>query len=63
MKFYTPREAAEARGVSVQFIRRYCNEGKIPGAIQKEGNWLIPEDTRKPGTQNVKEPTLTPLAK
>lgn len=63
MKFYTPREAAEMWGVSVQFVRRCCNEGKIPEAIHKDGNWLIPEGTRKPGSRNVKEPTLTPLAK
>lgn len=63
MKLYTPREAAEMWGVSVQFVRRCCNEGKIPEAIHKDGNWLIPEGTRKPGSRNVKEPTLTPLAK
>lgn len=54
MKFYTPREAAEAWGVSVQFVRRCCNEGKIPEAVQKDGNWLIPEGTWKPGSRNVK---------
>ena len=63
MKLYTPREAAEMWGVSVQFVRRCCNEGKIPEAIHKDGNWLIPEGTRKPGSRNVKEPTLAPLAK
>lgn len=63
MKYYTPREAAEAWGVSVQFVRRCCNEGKIPEAVQKDGNWVIPEGTRKPGSRNVKEPELTPLAK
>ena len=56
-------QAAEAWGVSVQFVRRCCNEGKIPEAVQKDGNWLIPEGTRKPCSKNVKEPVITPFAK
>ncbi len=43
-KLYTPREAAEKLGVTINEIRKQCVEGKIPGAFKnKEGTWQIPE--------------------
>lgn len=40
--FYTPEEVAEYYRVSVETIRRLCNQGKIPGAKQIGRQWRIP---------------------
>ena len=43
MKYYTPKETALLWGISTQLVRRYCKDGKVPRAILRDGNWLIPE--------------------
>ena len=53
MKYCTAKEMAVKWGVSTQMVRRYCKEGKIPAAIQWEGNWQIPADAEKPGSESV----------
>ena len=63
MKYYTPKETALMWGVSTQLVRRYCKDGKVPRAILRDGNWLIPEGTRKPGAENDPVAELKPLAK
>ena len=55
MKHMTIKEAANKWGVSEQMVRRYCKEGKIPGAVQKGAVWSIPNGTKKPG-QGTPEP-------
>ena len=56
MKHMTIKEAANKWNVSEQMVRRYCKEGKIPGAVQKGAVWSIPNGTKKPG-QGTPEPT------
>ncbi len=49
MKYLSIQDAALAWCVSEQLVRRYCREGRIPGAIQKDGTWSIPIGAKKPG--------------
>ena len=63
MKLYTAEDTATLWGISVQMVRRYCREGKVPGAVQTEQGWMIPEGTPKPGAQMVRETPQTPLVK
>ena len=39
---------AEKWGVNVSLVRRYCTQERIPGVIQRDGAWLIPEDAKRP---------------
>lgn len=63
MKFYSANETAVIWDISGAMVRRYCKEGKVPGAVQTELGWQIPEGTPKPGAQMVRETPPTPLAK
>ena len=63
MKLYTADDTATLWGISVQMVRRYCRENKVPGAVQTEQGWMIPEGTPKPGAQMVRETPPTPLVK
>jgi Fic family protein len=44
-------------------VRRYCRENKVPGAVQTEQGWMIPEGVPKPGVQMVRETPATALVK
>ncbi len=61
MKYLTAKETAKVWQVSGQLVRRYCKEGRIPGAFQKDGGWLIPEDTQKPGSKKEQSEEKVPL--
>ncbi len=61
MKYLTTRETSVIWKVSKQMVRRYCIEGKVPAAIQKDGVWMIPEGTPKPGTQKEDKQEKIPL--
>ena len=72
MKYLTVNDVCSLWGVSQQFVRRLCKEGRIPGAEQSDDGWLIPEGTEKPGrkprtqtTRKAPQPktVLTPFAK
>lgn len=63
MKFYSANETAIIGDISGAMVRRYCKEGKVPGAVQTEQGWMIPEGTPKPGAQTVRETPPTPLVK
>ena len=63
MKLYTAEDTATLWAISVQMVRRYCREGKVPGAVQTEQGWMIPEGTLKPGTEVKRETPTTPLVK
>ena len=64
MKYITTLEASENWKISERMTRKYCIQGCIPGAIQKDKTWLIPEDAQKPSRVAVPdEPEpLPPLA-
>ena len=66
MQYISTKAASEKWAITEQLIRRYCRQERIPGAIQKEGAWLIPEDAKKPAKIEPVEkevPELPPLAK
>lgn len=66
MHYISTKAASEKWTITEQLIRRYCRQERIPGAIQKEGAWLIPEDAKKPAKIEPVEkevPELPPLAK
>ena len=66
MHYISTKAASEKWAITEQLIRRYCRQERIPGAIQKEGAWLIPEDAKKPAKIEPMEkdvPELPPLAK
>lgn len=66
MEYITVKEAADKWNTSVQIVRRLCRQERIPGIIQREGAWLIPEDARKPGRTDptvAESEELPPLAK
>ena len=66
MEYITVKEAADKWNTSVQIVRRFCRQERIPRIIQREGAWLIPEDARKPGRTDpavAESEELPPLAK
>lgn len=63
MKMYRAEDIATLWDISVQMVRRYCREGKVPGAVQTEQGWMIPDGTLKPGSEIPRETPQTPLVK
>lgn len=63
MKLCTAREMADAWDVTIQLVRRYCKDGKVPNAVLTEQGWMIPEGTLRPGTEFKRETPQTPLVK
>ena len=63
MKLCTAREMADSWDVTIQLVRRYCKDGKVPNAVLTEQGWMIPEGTLKPGTEVKRETPTTPLVK
>ncbi len=48
MDYLTANEIAEIWGISSRRVRILCNEGRVEGAVQKAGVWLIPGIAEKP---------------
>ena len=44
----TTQQAAALRGVAVVTVRRWCQQGKVPGAIRIGRDWMIPETAALP---------------
>ena len=63
MNYITTKETSELWNVSDQMIRKYCREGRISGAIQKDGVWLVPEDAKKPERIKHEKPRDPALVK
>ena len=66
MEYITVKEAADKWNTSVQIVRRLCRQERIPGIVQRDGAWLIPEDAKKPDRAEytvAKATELPPLAK
>ena len=63
MNYFTPNETAIRWKISGQMVRRYCKEGRIPGAIPGEDGWLIPENAMKPGSFYERDTDSSPLVK
>lgn len=66
MEFITTKAAAEKWEMSEQAVRRFCRNGKVPGAIQDGSTWLVPEKARRPRKSErigIDTSRLHPLAK
>ena len=65
MEYITIKEAAKRWGVSEVLARKYCREGRIPGARPGDKGWEIPKRTKKPEKLpgRVAAPYIPPLAK
>lgn len=48
MRLVPEEEYAANHGLTVQTVRDYCAEGKLPGAVQEGEMWRIPADTPLP---------------
>ncbi len=55
MKYCSLSETAKRWGVSKTLVRRYCQQGRIIKAKQKDGVWMIPENAAKPTPLNAPE--------
>ena len=63
MSMITVTEAAENWGISVQLVRRYCREKRIPNAIMHDGVWFIPSNASRPDREEAETVTTPPLLK
>ena len=65
MEYITIKEAAKKWGVSEVIARKYCREGRIPGAKPGDKGWEIPKRAKKPEKLpgRVTEPYIPPLAR
>ena len=66
MEYISVKEAADKWNTSVQIVRRFCRQERIPGIIQREGAWLIPVNAKKPertDSSAAEAEALPPLAK
>lgn len=52
MKYLSVKQTAEKWGISGTMVRRYCVQGRISNAIQKEDGWKIPANAKKPSGAN-----------
>lgn len=48
MEYLTSEEIAQKWDISSRRVTTLCKDGRIDGAIQKGGIWLIPDDAQKP---------------
>ena len=66
MEYMTVKEATEKWEMSGQIIRRFCRQERIPGAIIRNGVWVIPANAKRPdrvGQVASDAVELPPLAK
>ena len=55
MKFMNVSETAEKWGIDQRMVRSYCKDGRVPGAIQNDDNWLVPLSAIKPPRKKREE--------
>ena len=66
MQYLSAKEIAEKWGVSPILVRRLCRQGRVPGAVCKNGVWHIPEDAVRVSRtilEHTEEVVLPELAK
>ncbi len=54
MKYLSVSDFAKRWGLTNRSVRKYCADGKIPGAFLTGKTWNIPEDSQKPLRQKRK---------
>jgi len=52
MDYLTSEEIAQKWDISTRRVTTLCKDGRIDGAVQKSGVWLIPNTANKP--ENMK---------
>ena len=52
MEYLTSEEIAQKWDISTRHVTTLCKDGRIVGAVQKSGVWLIPDTAKKP--ENMK---------
>ncbi len=52
MDYLTSEEIAQRWDISTRRVTTLCKDGRIDGAVQKSGIWLIPHTAKKP--ENMK---------
>ena len=64
MDYISAKMAAEKWGISPVLVRKHCRDHRIPGAVFREGVWLIPEEAErpKPSVNTWIHPEVPPLA-
>lgn len=60
MDYISAKEASVLWNITDQMIRRHCRNGRIPGAVQRDGTWYVPTDAQKPAKL---KPDLAPIPK
>jgi len=60
MDYISAKEASVLWNITDQMIRRHCRNGRVPGAIQRDGTWFVPADAQKPAKL---KPDITPTPK
>ena len=60
MDYISAKEASVLWNITDQMIRRHCRNGRIPGAVQRDGTWFVPADAQKP---TKLKPDITPIPK
>lgn len=64
MKYLSANEMAEVLGTSKSMVRKYCAQGRMPGAEKVNGEWMIPASLDKPEAETsspVKAEKLPPI--
>ena len=64
MDYISAKMAAEKWGISPVLVRKHCRDHRVPGAVFREGVWLIPEEAErpKPSVNTWIHPEVPPLA-
>ena len=61
MEYITVKEAAQEWDIAERTVRKYCEQGRVEGAIHAGNIWVIPMDAICPNSVD-KSTTLNPLA-
>ena len=63
MKYLSVAEIAKKWNLTDRSVRKYCQDGKIPGAFLTGKTWNIPENAEKPERINKKSDDYCPRHK
>jgi Fic family protein len=55
VKYNSAAEIAERWGITDRAVRKYCSEGRIPGAFLTGKTWNIPDDALPPERRNARK--------
>ena len=58
MDYLTATEFSKKWGITSRMVARYCEVGRIDGAIKKGKTWLLPANSERPMDQRRKRPAV-----